>query len=76
MLGMPAAFFGIGPLELLLGMLCLAPVTAVTALFLFNWLRVYGNPNLTACPDCRRMISRLAPYCPKCGRPMNIGPLK
>ena len=26
-------------------------------------------PNLTPCPDCGRMVSRLAKTCPQCGRP-------
>jgi hypothetical protein len=28
-----------------------------------------SNPNLTPCPDCGRMLSKLAPSCPQCGRP-------
>jgi predicted amidophosphoribosyltransferase len=63
--------FGIGHWEMLiLGMLCILPAIAMFALILYAYSRVYGNPNLMACPDCRRMISRLAPFCPKCGRPM------
>jgi len=27
--------------------------------------------NLTPCPDCDRLISKLAVSCPQCGRPMN-----
>ena len=25
--------------------------------------------NLTPCPDCNHMVSRIAPTCPNCGRP-------
>ena len=28
------------------------------------------NPNLYPCPDCGRMVSRQAPNCPKCGKPL------
>ncbi len=28
------------------------------------------NPNLTPCPDCGRYVSRIAPDCPQCGRPL------
>lgn len=28
------------------------------------------NPRLTHCPDCGRHVSRLAPSCPHCGRPL------
>jgi hypothetical protein len=28
------------------------------------------NPKLMACPDCGRLVSKLAPACPQCGRPM------
>ena len=28
------------------------------------------NPNLTPCPDCGRYVSRVAPNCPQCGRPI------
>jgi len=28
------------------------------------------NPNLVPCPDCGRFVSRLAPNCPQCGRPL------
>ena len=29
-----------------------------------------GNPKLTHCPDCGRHVSRLAPSCPQCGKPL------
>ena len=31
---------------------------------------VVENPKLKPCPDCGRMVSRLAPSCPQCGRPL------
>jgi len=31
-----------------------------------------NTSKLIACPDCGRMISRLAPACPQCGRPANV----
>jgi hypothetical protein len=31
---------------------------------------VENNPRLTHCPDCGAHVSRLAPSCPHCGRPL------
>ncbi len=28
------------------------------------------NPNLMPCADCGRYVSRVAPNCPQCGRPL------
>ena len=32
-----------------------------------------NGKNLSPCPDCGRMLSRLAATCPQCGRPMTPG---
>ncbi len=68
-----------GPLHwLILGMICLVtlgiPIAmAVVAIMLLTKRRqedVSRGDRLIACPDCGRMVSRLAATCPQCGRPM------
>lgn len=70
------AFFGPGPLELLiLGLVCLAVVGVIVAAVAIPLLvskkggsGAAVNPNLFPCPDCGNWVSRQAPNCPKCGR--------
>lgn len=72
------AIFGIGPTELLIvGVLCIAPALlglGVGTFFIVKALRSprsdHAAENLIPCPDCRRMVSRLAQACPGCGRPL------
>jgi len=67
--------FGIGPLELaaLLGaVVCLVGLIVTLALVLPRMLG--GNPNLTSCPDCGRLVSKLATACPHCGHPRSAKP--
>jgi hypothetical protein len=47
-----------------------APIAVVVGLLV--WYN-RPNPNLVRCPDCGRRISRQAPACPGCGRPMPPG---
>ena len=71
-IGMP------GPLEMLIiGAVCLGiPLVAVAiVLFALAQSKRAGqsgaqNANLAPCPDCGRLVSRLAPNCPQCGRPL------
>ncbi len=65
MLGM----FGIGQTELILATLCMLPFLAMVALLLFVVIRLYANPKLRPCPDCGKMVSKAAEFCPNCGRP-------
>ncbi|MBI3468158.1 MAG: hypothetical protein HY000_34570 [Planctomycetes bacterium] len=63
------AVFGIGPMELII----LSAVAVAIVAFLLGRGKSQvesDNPKLTPCPDCRRMVSRLAPTCPGCGRPL------
>ncbi len=61
---------------ILLIVLCLglfgAAALVALLLFLSRKARVdrAANPNLTPCPDCGRYVSRVAPNCPQCGRPL------
>ena len=32
------------------------------------------NPNLWACPDCEKMVSKRATICPSCGAPLRFRP--
>lgn len=73
------AFVGMpGPLEMLIiGVLCLGvpAVAVVIVVFALAQSKRAGvnpaqNPNLVPCPDCGRFVSRLAPNCPQCGRPL------
>ena len=71
------AFFAPGPLELLLiGLACVVPVVAVVAIVIVlaaskkSGPSSADNPNLYPCPDCGRMVSRQAPACPQCGKPL------
>lgn len=72
------AVFGIGPAELIIvlviGIVMVVPVV-IAAVVIFtafsrNRQRQTGNADLAPCPDCGRMVSRLAPACPGCGRPL------
>lgn len=71
--------FGIGIQELLvllfiLGLLTLPVVVLVVVVLSVQRSqssRVANNPNLLRCPDCGGMVSRQAPACPHCGRPMS-----
>ncbi len=55
-------------------MIIIGVVLAVGAVFLVGLRRtgqhMAGNPNLIPCPDCGQHVSRRAPNCPKCGRPL------
>jgi len=56
-----------------LDLLAIAPLTAVAAIafaLIVGQRRTSGDANLTPCPDCGRMVSRLAVACPQCGRPL------
>lgn len=67
---------GIGWIELLivLGILGLVVggVVVVVVVIVTTSKRQGGsaNPNLFPCPDCGRHVSRLAAFCPNCGRPL------
>ena len=67
------AFTMPGVMELLtiLGMLAVifVPAMIVLIVVLFAARRPKSNPNLIACSDCGRMVSRHADACPHCGRP-------
>jgi len=55
---------------LVLGLFCLAiPVAVVLVVVMLARQRPSG-PNLVVCPDCHGRVSRLAPTCPHCGRPL------
>jgi hypothetical protein len=67
--------FGIGQWELLLiGLVCcimLAPVIALLAVAAAAYSqRQRPSSNLTPCPDCGRLVSKMATACPQCGRPL------
>jgi len=72
------AFFlpGVGPMEIILGLLCLGSLAAIVVLVVVLSTSRKGrggaavNPNLYPCPDCGRFVSRQAPDCPQCGRPL------
>jgi len=56
-----------------LDLLAIAPLTVVAAVALTLIVRqgrTNGNLKLMPCPDCGRMLSRLAVACPQCGRPL------
>lgn len=66
-----------GPMEIIIiGLVCLAPLAALIAIVIVlarskkTGLDPTQNPNLVPCPDCGRMVSRRAPSCPQCGRPL------
>lgn len=66
--------FGIGHWEvLILGLLCLGTTGAIAAVVIAYIARsqsIGTGPNLMPCPECKRMISRLATTCPQCGHPL------
>jgi hypothetical protein len=71
------SFFAVGPMELLiLGLLCLGSLAGIVVLVVVLSTSRKGrggataNPNLYPCPDCGRFVSRQAPNCPQCGRPL------
>lgn len=69
-----AAFFTPGPIEIILGLLCLGVLAAVVVVVVvLATSKKAGsggaaNPNLYPCPDCGHLVSRQAPTCPQCGR--------
>jgi len=71
------AFFLPGPMELVLGLLCLGVLVAIVMLAVMLSASQKGrsdpaaNPNLFPCPDCGHFASRRAPSCPQCGRPLS-----
>jgi hypothetical protein len=73
------AFFSPGPMEIVLGLLCLGSLVAMVVLVVVLATSQKGrggaaaNPNLYPCPDCGRFVSRQAPSCPHCGRPLTGG---
>jgi len=68
------AFFSPGPLEILILLVLVGvPLVALGLALFVRQLQnnpAASNPNLTPCPDCRHYVSRQAPACPKCGRPL------
>jgi len=68
------AFFAPGPMEVILGLFCLAVFAGIVVLAVVlstsqkNRSGPAANPNLYPCPDCGRFVSRQAPNCPQCGR--------
>ena len=59
---------------LLLGILCLGGFVALVAVVTASVLTTRKQPdtsNLVPCPDCGRLVSRLAKACPQCGRPLS-----
>ena len=69
-----AAMFGIGQWEILiLGVLCLGGFVALVAVvtaYVLTTRKPRDTTNLAPCPDCGRLVSRLAKACPQCGRPL------
>lgn len=76
---MDATFdIGIGLQEVILILFILGALVGGGILFGILFGMRYGrsknseaNPNLVSCPDCGRLISRLATTCPQCGRPLS-----
>ena len=72
--GLDQVGFAPGPFELLiLGFLCLIPLTgAVVLIVVLNRNRKSSgnNANLEPCPDCGRSVSLSARACPHCGCPL------
>ncbi len=65
---------GFSPFHLLillvvLGVLVAVPVAIAIVVVMVARQRADGA-NLVVCPDCRGRVSRLAPTCPHCGRPL------
>jgi len=79
----PFAFVGMpGPIEILIilvsSVFVFGPLV-VGVLVLMHVLRSQrklgaANPNLRPCPDCGQYVSRQAPSCPRCGRPLDQPP--
>ena len=72
----PLGFFA--PFGMLMDLVCLCFVAGLVGLVVFLLVlkpnsNVRPNPNLYACPDCGRPVSRSAVTCPGCGRP--LGPM-
>ena len=61
-----AVAIGVG---LVLGLLVAVPVGIAIVVVALVRQRPSG-PNLVLCPDCHGRVSRLAPTCPHCGRPL------
>jgi hypothetical protein len=60
-------------LSLILGLLCLGTLGAIVVLAIVLATRKRTpppNPDLYPCPDCGRLVSRQAPACPQCGKPL------
>jgi hypothetical protein len=80
-MSLPAVFFVPGPMELLIiGAMCLGVVGLIVAVIVIalatskkNRSDMVTNPNLYPCPDCGHWVSRQAPSCPQCGRPLTPG---
>ena len=71
---MTIAFFGIGHWELLLILICLSVPVVIGLVVVFALSATRQSPppatNIAPCPDCGQLVSRLAPTCPHCGRPL------
>jgi hypothetical protein len=66
------AFFALGPMEIILGLVCFGVLGGIVALVVvLTTKKAPVNPNLAPCPDCGRPISPLAETCPHCGRPLS-----
>lgn len=72
------AFFAPGWMELLViaitVLVLAAPIVAAVVIVLALSKKgksgAAANPNLYPCPDCGHFVSRHAPTCPQCGRPL------
>lgn len=68
------AFFGIGPVELIiLALIVFVPVAIIIAMVVALTRRrnpLEYNSTLRPCPDCGRLVSPRATTCPQCGGPL------
>lgn len=65
--------FGINAWEILIILFILAVPVVIAVVVIVVTTRGKSrssNPNLTPCPDCRRLVSIHAKSCPQCGGPL------
>ena len=64
------ATFMLGPIQLLLGLLCLGVLGAMAVAAIIAVSKMGSNPDAVPCPDCGQTVPRFAESCPHCGRPL------